>query len=119
MGRIPAQRFTTWTRFALFSIFWLFTVSGVRGQSNYQTIYSFGNIDPSGSVPKASLIVGGDGMLYGTTSAGGTNGLGCVFKMNRDGSGYSELHDFAGVGGDGAQPVAALLLGMDGALYAC
>jgi uncharacterized repeat protein (TIGR03803 family) len=55
-------------------------------------------------------------MLYGTTEAGGGDGEGTVYKLNKDGSGYSVLHHF-GLGSDGIEPMSALLEGSDGALY--
>jgi uncharacterized repeat protein (TIGR03803 family) len=79
-------------------------------------VYSFVNDGLDGQTPSASLVEGSDGVLYGTTSGGGTNGLGTVFKLNKSGSGYAVLHHFGGVG-DGSVPVAALVEGSDGALY--
>jgi uncharacterized repeat protein (TIGR03803 family) len=40
--------------------------------------------------------------LYGTTSAGSTNFEGIVFKINTDGGGFVDLHDFLGVGYNGS-----------------
>ena len=36
----------------------------------------------NGAYPVAALVQGADGNFYGTTSAGGTNGLGTVFKLS-------------------------------------
>ena len=46
--------------------------------------------------------------LYGTTSGGGANGGGILFKINSDGSGYTDLHNF-GDSNDGVKPQAGLL----------
>jgi uncharacterized repeat protein (TIGR03803 family) len=70
-----------------------------------------------------NVILGNDGVLYGTTEFNG--GIyedvyydgGEVFKVNTDGSGFMVLHTFETPYGDGAQPVAALVQGSDGALY--
>jgi uncharacterized repeat protein (TIGR03803 family) len=70
-----------------------------------------------GNQPFAGLVQGVDGVLYGTTRYGGSNDGGMVFKLSTDGSGYTALHNFSGMGGDGSQPLAALLLGTDDALY--
>ena len=43
-----------------------------------------------------------NGVLYGTTYHGGTNGQGTVFKINTDRSGFTVLHNFAGTNGAGA-----------------
>src|ERR1043166_7739257 len=64
--------------------------------------------------PQAELIQGSDGALYGTTSGGGSNYSGTVFKLNTDGSGHVTLHSFTF--GDG-RPRARLVEGGDGVLY--
>jgi uncharacterized repeat protein (TIGR03803 family) len=84
--------------------------------TGYNVIKSFQDIGTSdGSRPYAGLIQGTDGVLYGTTSVGGTASRGTVFKVNLDGSGYAVLKRFTG--SDGASPWAPLLQGQDGALY--
>jgi uncharacterized repeat protein (TIGR03803 family) len=70
-----------------------------------------------GSSPQAALVQGVDGALYGTTLGGGSNGLGTVFRLNPDGSGFAVLKHFMGQDGDGASPKAALVQGKDGRLY--
>lgn len=84
--------------------------------SGYSRLHDFGN-SPDGSTPFAGLVQGEDGMLYGTTSAGGVSLLGTVFAINTNGSGYSILHHFAGFSGDGGAPKAGVIQGADGALY--
>jgi len=66
------------------------------------------------SLPYGGLISSG-GVLYGTTSGGGSGNTGTVFKINPDGSGKSTLHNFASYGtdltnSDGAKPYATLLI---------
>src|SRR5262249_47649354 len=78
-------------------------------------IFSFG-AGNDGSDPR-QLIEGSDRALYGTTGSGGTADNGTVFKLNKDGSGYTLLHSFTGTVGDGSNPCAGLLEGSDGALY--
>jgi uncharacterized repeat protein (TIGR03803 family) len=78
----------------------------------YSTVYTFdGNV---GKFPGASLVQGRDGNLYGTTSEGGTFGLGTVFRIGSDGSRFTALHNFAG--SDGSYP-AGLVLATDGNFY--
>ena len=44
-------------------------------------VYSFTGGSSDGAIPKAALIQGSDGNLYGTTSAGGPSGYGTVFVV--------------------------------------
>jgi uncharacterized repeat protein (TIGR03803 family) len=80
-------------------------------------LYRFqGGTDGSG--PTDAVIAGSNGVLYGTTSAGGTAGLGTVFALTPSGSGYTEnvVYSFE-PSHDGASPYAGLLLGSDGRLF--
>ena len=77
------------------------------GSTNDVILYSFGTINNDGQTPKAGLLLVSN-TLYGTTSGGGANGDGIIFKINTDGSEYADLYGFAG-GNDGAQPQAGLL----------
>ncbi len=83
----------------------------------FSTLRSFAAAETS----PAAMIQGQDGAFYGTTETGGAGGVGSVFTMKADGSGYRVLHSFGVVDSqgrlDGAQPVAALLQAADGALY--
>src|ERR1039457_4456882 len=75
--------------------------------TGFTNLYSFtGGNDGSGLV--AGLILSGN-TLYGTTPYGGTNGYGTVFKVNTNGTGFTNLHSFTGVS-DGANPQAGLIL---------
>ncbi|MFT6150417.1 MAG: putative repeat protein (TIGR03803 family) [Saprospiraceae bacterium] len=49
----------------------------------------------NGSYPNSTLFFDGT-FLYGMTASGGTNGLGTIFKLMPDGTGYVSLMDFAG-----------------------
>jgi uncharacterized repeat protein (TIGR03803 family) len=80
----------------------------------YLAVHSFDS--PLGANPNAPLFQNpGDGFLYGTTSAGGANGAGTVFKMDANGNNFAVLHDFNTT--DGAQPESGLLLATNGLLY--
>ena len=92
----------------------VFKVSADGGQ--YSILHTFTNAPGDGSAPFASLIQGADGALYGTTSEGGSNYDGTVFKLNTDGSGYTILCSFAG-NPDGSYPVAPLIQDSFGVLY--
>jgi uncharacterized repeat protein (TIGR03803 family) len=80
---------------------------------SFSTLHSFGLLvngtNSDGAGPSASLT-GSETILYGTTVGGGMKGAGVVFAMNRDGSGYTVLHHFAGVDPlDGAAPQSSLV----------
>jgi uncharacterized repeat protein (TIGR03803 family) len=70
-----------------------------------------------GANPDAVLLLSGN-TLYGTTSDGGPSGYGTVFKVNTDGTGFTNLHYFTATTGaypnvtnsDGAFPNAGLIL---------
>jgi len=68
------------------------TVFKITPQGSLTTLYLFsGELD--GSNPCAGLLQANDGNLYGTTSKGGANDLGTVFRMNLDGT-LTTLHSF-------------------------
>jgi len=60
--------------------------------------------------PYAGLTLGSDGNFYGTTWAGGTQGVGTVFRISTNGA-LTSLHSFTG--GDGANPNAELVQGSE------
>ena len=71
-----------------------------------------------GSRPPAGVIEASDGALYGVTGTGGSNGPnGTIFKLNKDGSGYTAFWHFTGTVADGRQPQTGLIEGRDGFLY--
>lgn len=79
--------------------------------TGFTNLHTFGN-GTDGKSPAGGLVLGGN-TLYGAASFGGTNGVGSIFKINADGSGYSALYDFspAGVSNtDGYYPNAPLVL---------
>ena len=84
------------------------------------TLYSFSATDlyeanSDGAEPRAGLMLGIDGDLYGTTSLGGNSGDGTVFEIPTTGGILATLHSFSG--SDGAAPQAGLVQGGDGNLY--
>ena len=70
-----------------------------------QLLHSFAGGIADGSAPIAPLTLSGNS-LYGTTLLGGGSGagLGTVFTINSDGSGYQVLHKFTGGASDGSGP---------------
>ena len=69
----------------------------------------------SGSRPFAGVIEGTDGAIYGTTISGGAVGYGVVFRMNKNGTGYTVLRSFSAT--EGIYPYGGVVEGSDGALY--
>ena len=85
--------------------------------NGYRTLHSFNIYDADGYYPNGQLVEGTNGMLYGTTPNGGTNGSGTIFALKEDGASFSILHRFSYAGFDGDFPSAGLLKGDDGTLY--
>jgi uncharacterized repeat protein (TIGR03803 family) len=86
------------------------------------TLYSFTGQGTDGALPYTPLVIGQAGTLYGSTSAGGTAGVGTVFALAPPavaGTRWTEtiIHSFTGLNGppDGAFPSA--LIGKAGLLY--
>lgn len=85
--------------------------------SGYSIVKSFGVATNEGSNPMAPVTEATDGMLYGSTYAGGANNAGIVFRINKNGTGFQVLRKFVGVGTDGRHPSGKLVEGIDGAIY--
>jgi uncharacterized repeat protein (TIGR03803 family) len=97
------------------------TVYKMTLSGNYTLLHSFsaqkGGYQPLGTVTEVN------GVLYGTTSAGGTNDFGTIFSLTEDGKQFTKMYEFAGgvnaspANADGARPVGPLMLATDGNLY--
>jgi uncharacterized repeat protein (TIGR03803 family) len=61
-----------------------------------------------GANPNGALILSG-GTLYGTAANGGIGEFGTVFRVNTNGSSFTNLYNFTN-GNDGAEPQASLVL---------
>ena len=68
--------------------------------------------------PQTALVQGNDGNFYGTTSFGGADDQGTIFRMTPEGA-LTTLFEFGGSEGDnnGSNPQAALVEGNDGNFY--
>ncbi len=86
---------------------WVF--QGISGSCN----------STDGSGPVGGLVMDANGDLFGTTSAGGTNGQGAVFELVKSSTGYTEqvLYSFAGTSSEGGDSNAALIMDQAGDLY--
>lgn len=79
--------------------------------------FTYNGASNKGSRPRAALLVGGDGNLYGTTQYGGVGFYGTVFRMTPAGA-LTTLTQFTGSGATpGRYPFAALVLAADGNYY--
>ena len=90
------------------------TMLPAQGQA-FSLLHSF--YGPEGASPRAALIQGRDGALYGTTPGDTLHNQGSIFKIHMDGTGFQSLRTFEYNKSDGANLNAALLQGQDGALY--
>ena len=97
------------------------TVFKIDASGKYSVLYAFtGGAD--GGQPQATVILDGEGNLYGTTPGGGTsgycdeyNGCGVVFKLDQHGQ-ESVLYTFTGKT-DGATPSGGLVSDSVGSVY--
>jgi uncharacterized repeat protein (TIGR03803 family) len=90
------------------------TVFQITTSGSLTPLYSFTGGSDGGN-PYAALTDGTDGLLYGTTSAGGVYGKGTLFSITTTGS-LTTLYSFTG-GNDGADPQGTLLSGSAGNFY--
>lgn len=68
-----------------------------------------------GSLPLGDVIQASNGLLYGTTSANGTNGRGTIFSYNTTSNTFTTLYHFNGL--EGGTPGGDLLQASNGKLY--
>jgi uncharacterized repeat protein (TIGR03803 family) len=99
-----------------------FSPPAVTGGSWSETvIWSFGGWNGDGYYPVAALVIGSNGVLYGTTMAGGPFGYGTAFSLTPPvsaGGIWTEgiMADFD-IGPEGAVPTGPLSLGSSGVLF--
>jgi uncharacterized repeat protein (TIGR03803 family) len=91
---------TNGTSFAILHVFSAATNESASGDNLYA--------NSDGAIPLGTLAVSG-GVLYGTTQIGGTFGVGIIFSLNTDGTGFTNLYNFTN-GADGAFPTAGMVL---------
>ena len=106
----------------------LAVLSYAVGAQTFSVPYTFTEVsgtgtNADGSQPKGGLTRSGN-VLYGTAINGGANGRGTVFRVNADGSGFTNLHSFEmtplpgptpppNSNNDGANPQAGVILSED------
>ena len=80
-------------------------------------LYSFSGGN-DGSFPENGVVLDSAGNLYGTTSAGGSNGYGTVFELSPSGGGWTETTPYSFTdGADGANPIGGVAIDAQGNLY--
>ncbi len=84
--------------------------------AEYSVLHEFGGDALDGARPYGSLSVGGDGLLYGMTSAGGAYDRGAVFSYDPLSDSVNVLHSFAAGEPDGSLE-GSLLSDGNGTLY--
>lgn len=77
--------------------------------SQITLLYSFSGVAGDGANPPGSPALAG-AVLYGTTPYGGSANFGTLFRMNTDGTGYTNLYHFRGTSADGSEPGGSPLL---------
>ncbi|HZT41297.1 MAG TPA: choice-of-anchor tandem repeat GloVer-containing protein [Chthonomonadaceae bacterium] len=83
--------------------------------SDFHILHAFDGSDGRG--PVCVLQQASDGLLYGTTAAGGFREVGTVFRLNADGSVFDVIHDFHHYVKDADHPLAGVVEGPDGNFY--
>jgi uncharacterized repeat protein (TIGR03803 family) len=92
------------------------TVFKITSGGTLTTLYSFCSQTncTDGFEPEAALVQAANGDLYGTTSSGGSNNRGTIFKITPTGT-LTALHRFNGT--DGAEPTSGLVQAANGDFY--
>ncbi|WP_160164550.1 choice-of-anchor tandem repeat GloVer-containing protein [Pedosphaera parvula] len=95
-------------------LFFACTLAIARSQTlQPEPVFAF--VGTNGLTPQGDLVQAADGNFYGTTSQGGTNGYGTVFKFTPFTGALTTLVSFNGT--NGSYPRSGLTLGNDGNLY--
>ncbi|MBD5657188.1 MAG: hypothetical protein IAI50_18710, partial [Candidatus Eremiobacteraeota bacterium] len=93
----------------------VYKLTPVANGYSERTLYGF--VDPQrGASPGGSVIIDSTGALYGTTTYGGADNVGVVYKLNPTPSGYAEtvIFSFAKTGTSGELPMSTLMMDASG-----
>ncbi|HEY0257121.1 MAG TPA: choice-of-anchor tandem repeat GloVer-containing protein, partial [Candidatus Methylacidiphilales bacterium] len=95
------------------------TVFKMTASGTLTVLHSFfdGTVPSDGDEPTGALVAGADGNFYGTTFSGGVTGEGTIYNISPTTGAVTILHSFSDTTGDGAQPLAGLILASDGNFY--
>jgi len=83
--------------------------------NSYNDLFDFYG-GAEGVSPYGTLVEAGNGLLYGMTEFGGSNGKGSIFSVNPANNAYNSLYSFDGIS-HGSYPTSSFLLANDGNLY--
>jgi len=102
-------------------VFELTPPSAPGGAWTETVLYTFTNQNGDGAFPWAGVVIGPNGVLYGTTTEGGTAGLGAVYDLAppaTPGAAWTEtvLYSFTGTS-DGSDPLGGVIVNSAGVLY--
>jgi len=96
------------------------TIFQIAPSGTLTTLYTFCSLAncSDGELPYGTLMQAADGELYGTTSGGGADGAGTVFRITPSGT-LTTLYSFCSLEhcADGRDPHAGLIQATDGNLY--
>lgn len=88
----------------------------IPATNNLTVLKSLKSNDPAnGGSPTGSLVLAGNGKLYGMTQFGGSTNQGVIFSYDPASGNYIKLHDFDGT--NGANPSGSLIQASNGLLY--
>jgi len=90
------------------------TVFSITSAGKLTTLHSFSAAPDDGEYPIAPLIRASNGIFYGTTEQGGSDGYGTIYSITSGGS-FTVLHSF--VPAHGAYPYAGLVQASNGTFY--
>lgn len=99
------------------------TVFSITPDGQFTLLYSFSawtnSANADGIAPRGGLTLGSDGNFYGTTTRGGSNDAGTLFRITPTGL-LTSLYSFNAFNSslpDGAMPTTPLVIGGDGRFY--
>ena len=84
---------------------------------SFQLIHTFSIIGELGAKPRAALIEGSDGKIYGTTQSGGNDGSGTIYRFDLDGGNLEVVHHFSTDENTGRSPSYKVYEHTNGLLY--
>ena len=71
--------------------------------TGYRVLHFFGSMQTDGTYPRSAPVMALS-WLFGTTQEGGIDGVGTIYKIGLDGTGYTMCRAFAGSPSDAANP---------------
>ncbi|MEO1263586.1 MAG: choice-of-anchor tandem repeat GloVer-containing protein [Bacteroidota bacterium] len=87
------------------------------GDNTFQLIHTFSIVGELGAKPRAGLIEGSDGKIYGVAQSGGNDGFGTIFRFDQNGSNLEVVHHFSNANNTGRTPSFKLIENINGQLY--